>query len=316
MQFFNVLSVILITLLVYTTIHCKSSNEWLCRWTLEEIQQGTLSVTQAKNRLGILIPQFREYAKQKIVDNIVPVPLNNGDCKQAWTGPGTGAWYRVDTNCTVNQYPQTTIRYCFPKIVLTSTGKSKDGFYKSLGIFNSYNGEGTDIGFVYDNNRNTWNTYANDAGGWKSGNFTLHPLDNPCIRVSLHTLNGNLALLAISDDTTGKLLNQEVFKAYSELNLNDFGLNTGFYRFDSIAQNTPETLSSGSVLSNSVTDSWTIYPYSAGSPRIVTDTLVAQSVRGYKPGPCCSSEEMNTITVTSQNNWHASTVTIDYVSHP
>jgi hypothetical protein len=40
---------------------------------------------------------------------------------------------------------------------------------------------------------------------------------------------------------------------------------------------------------------------------------IATDVHGYKPGPCCTEEEIKTITVYEQLKWNQSDISIRYI---
>ena len=235
------------------------------------------------------------------------------DCKQAWNGGGTGAWYRVDTSCEFS-FLSTELIHCLPTIVLPANLTSfTDGFYISLGIFNRFNGYSLDVGLTYDYQHETWVSYGNDRIGWKFGNISIDSRQNPCINVSLLISDYSIAY-RIRTENGSSILGEDIFLP-SELdpflNLTKNSSNFGFYRFDSIAQ-TKETLKSGSQIIHAKMNNWKLQLHS-GQMVFAESFYIASDVRGYKPGPCCTEEEINTITVDEQIKWKQSDVSIRYI---
>jgi len=235
------------------------------------------------------------------------------NCSQAWNGGGTGAWYRVDTSCQYS-FISTQLIYCLPKIILPSNVTSlTDGFYISLGIFNRFNGYSLDIGLTYDLKRDKWFSYGNDRLGWKNGNISIDSKLNPCINVSLF-INDNYINYIIRTKNGSIILGEDIhFSSELDpfLNLTKNNSNFGFYRFDSIAQN-KETLKTGSEMIRAKMENWILQLYS-GEIVPSEESYIASNVQGYNPGPCCTKDEINTITVYQQMKWNQSDISIRYI---
>jgi len=276
---------------------------------------------------------------------------HSATCNQAWIGPGTGAWFRIDTLCNNSNWFKTSAQLCFPPRIDDAivADPKKDGLFQSLGIYNTVTGAGADIGFTAvpmgNSKRVKWVNYAASSKGWVSGSIEIDPQggDGNCIIVmvdvldikkvpdSLHNAGSSadsigieIVALTISPHTREFSLAGVNYIPASELDkdllLNSQGKNIGFYRFDSIAQNAPETLSTGSKLQFAVWKDWSLYgiaqQQNAGDSIIVvpvTESLVAMSNHGYKVGPCCSSSELSTVTVHGMMaSYSKSNVTIKY----
>jgi hypothetical protein len=244
-----------------------------------------------------------------IIINLVECKLN---CNQAWNGGGTGAWYRVDTSCQYS-FISTELIYCLPIIITPLNLTSADGFYISLGIFNRFNGYSLDIGLTYDFKKEKWFSYGNDRVGWKNGNISIDSKLNNCINVSL-LINDDYINYKIRTKNGSIILGEDSFLS-SELdpflNFTKNNSNFGFYRFDSIAQD-KETLKTGSQLIHAKMDNWILQLYS-GKFVSAEESYIAADVHGYKPGPCCTEEEINTITVYEQLKWNQSDISILYI---
>jgi len=229
-------------------------------------------------------------------------------CFQAWNGGGTGAWYRVDTSCEYS-FVSTDLNYCLPQIVNPSNA---DGFYVSLGIFNRFNGYSLDIGLTYDINKSKWFSYGNDRIGWKSGSISIDSQLNPCINVSLFFQKQSIHYVARTMNNS-VVLGEDIYLSSQIdpfLNLTNDNINFGFYRFDSIAQ-TNETLKSGSRLLHAKLTNWMLQLYS-GQYVTADEFYVASNVRGFKPGACCTKDEIQTITIYEENKWNRSDLSIQY----
>lgn len=234
-------------------------------------------------------------------------------CSQAWNGGGTGAWYRVDTSCEYS-FISTELIYCLPTIILPLNLTSfTDGFYISLGIFNRFNGYSLDIGLTYDLKTQKWFSYGNDRLGWKNGNISIDSKLNSCINVSL-SIHENYTNFIVRTKNGSVILGEDIFFS-SELdpvlNFTKNNTNFGFYRFDSIAQ-TKETLKSGSQLLHAKMEYWKLELYS-GEYVSAEQVYIASDVHGFKPGPCCTVDEINTIMVHEETKWNQSDVSIHYI---
>lgn len=234
-------------------------------------------------------------------------------CKQAWNGGGTGAWYRVDTSCEYS-FISTELIHCLPTVVLPSNLTSfTDGFYVSLGIFNRVNGYSLDIGLTYDYQQHKWISYGNDRIGWKFGNISIDSKENLCINVSLFIADSSIVYRIRTENGSSILGEDILFSSQLDpfLNLTKNSSNFGFYRFDSIAQ-TKETLKSGSQIIDAKMYNWK-FQLHGGQIVFAEQLYIASDVRGYQPGPCCTQEEINTITVHEQTKWKQSDISIHYI---
>jgi hypothetical protein len=91
------------------------------------------------------------------------------ECKQAWNGSGTGAWFRIDIKCNYNlvyHFLKFSSLIEFPEIIKNETCKTDEGFYISPGIYDINNGVGCDVGLFYDKNSKCWFGYKNDDFGF------------------------------------------------------------------------------------------------------------------------------------------------------
>lgn len=88
-----------------------------------------------------------------------------GSCNQAWCGGGTdlfslfdesaltslwilaGPWFRADTLCDISNFAFMSTEICFPTNVIAGT-VSNEGFYLSLGSYNTLSGHGIDVGLT------------------------------------------------------------------------------------------------------------------------------------------------------------------------
>lgn len=235
------------------------------------------------------------------------------NCFQAWNGGGTGAWYRVDTSCEYS-FKSTQLIYCFPTIILPLNLTSfTDGFYISLGLFNRLNGYSLDIGLTYDYEKQKWISYGNDRIGWKYGTISIDSKLNPCINVSLFILENSIKY-SIRRENDSIMLGEDIYQSSQldpYLNFTRNNSQFGFYRFDSIAQ-INETLKSGSQINNAIMNNWTLELFS-GEIVSADEFYIASNVRGYKPGPCCTKQEINTIIVHQQIQWKQSNISIRYI---
>lgn len=183
----------------------------------------------------------------------------------------------------------------------------------SLGVYNTDTGAGADIGFTFDNaaylRDNTtqrWGAYANSEAGWRSSDLMVDAAVHACVRVTLFPSSTSAMTLVV--DGVG----QAVFdKLDPQLRLNTEGVDLGYYRFDSIAQNPPETLRGGAQLLNSTWSDWVFWDV---EHRLfpATRERVADVVHGYLAGPCCTDAEKSKIYVAREVEWTESQVSIDY----
>ncbi|CAF1585230.1 unnamed protein product [Rotaria magnacalcarata] len=231
---------------------------------------------------------------------------------QAWDGGGTGAWYRVDSSCLYS-FSSTTLIQCLPTIIIpTNETLITDGFFISLGVFNRLNGAGLDIGLTCVPQTDKWWSYANDALGWKSGNISISSSTNRCINISLSISNGCVKYF-IRTNNGSIILGQDLYTASQldpQLNLTVNSSNFGFYRFDSIAQ-TKETLKSGSSMIHAQLVEWLLELESHVFVPARGD-FMASSIRGYPPGPCCTSDEINAIHTYNETKWNQADISIVY----
>ncbi len=235
------------------------------------------------------------------------------NCSQAWNGGGTGAWYRVDTSCQYS-FISTHLIYCLPTILIPSNITSfTDGFYISLGIFNRFNGYSLDIGLTYDFKSEKWFSYGNDRLGWKYGKISIDSKLNPCINVSLFIKDNSINYI-VRTKNSSIILGEDIYLSSQLdpfLNLTKNNSNFGFYRFDSIAQ-TKETLKSGSQIIHAKMQNWILQFYSENLVP-AEESNIASNVRGYKPGPCCTKDEISTINVYQETKWNQSDISIRYI---
>jgi len=243
--------------------------------------------------------------------------VNGAACSQAWTGAGTGAWYRIDTDCRVGGFPATAITTCFGSVsIAPDSTPTTLGFYQSYGVFSTSTGHGADIGFGYDLDSGSWGSIYNDeVTGYQNGNVTVVALQNPCVNVTLIALDRAVSM-NVTDTFTGTNLGCDVWTHVDpQLGLNSKGTNIGWYRFDSIAQDPPETLRGGVALQHAVERDWmlqTSQPF--GDWVDAGPHVIALNNSGYAPGPCCSPAERSTITVHASGTlqYSASNVSIVY----
>jgi hypothetical protein len=237
-------------------------------------------------------------------------------CTQAWHGPGSGAWYRVDTACASSPWPSTSLEIGFGEVVYGPgrEGAGGDGVYQGLGVFNTVTGVGGDFGFVHFKDRldgrYKWIIYGNDeTTGWRVGDLIIDPAVHPWIDLKVDIPQNGQMRMTVRDHASGTTLGQQVMSGWNpRLGLNPAGTHIGWYRFDSIAQR-PELLTSGSELRHAQTRNWKLYEngwYRA------TPEWIAGGVRGYLPGQCCSMAEKAKVTPSAEVPWYASSVSIIY----
>jgi len=232
-------------------------------------------------------------------------------CKQAWVGPGTGAWYRVDSNCSTSNYYQTTALIQLPQVIIRNIS-SGDGVYSSLGVYETTNGNGADIGLTFQDNY--WYSYAaSEKKGWMSGSIKIPSFEAPLLYISATIVEINTICFRVTDFEKKNEIGKDFFIFEDEMKLNPLGLNIGFYRFDSIAQS-HETLKSGSSLSNSIVKEWKYYSNvdTLRTEVLATKEFVAIQNRGYPAGKCCSEQEKKTIALHSEMEFYGSDLSIKY----
>jgi hypothetical protein len=238
-------------------------------------------------------------------------------CSQAWTGAGRGAWYRIDTDCRAGGFPATAITTCFGSVSITpGSSPTTLGFYQSYGVFSTSTGHGADIGFAYDLDSTLWGSVYNDeVTGYQNGNVTVVPPQHPCVNVTLTALDGAVSM-NVTDALSGKNLGCDLWTHVDpQLGLNSNGTDIGWYRFDSIAQDPPETLRGGVGLQRAVERDWMLQmSQSSGDWVVAGPHLIAPNNSGFAPGPCCSPAERSTITVHASGTlqYSASNVSIVY----
>lgn len=315
---------------LYAHVTVAQSSKLFESWTKHQLSHGQISQKQANTRLSTLaltVPHFISQIRTN-KNHFGGRKLSSQEgCHQAWVGPGTGAWYRIDTLCNSSNWQQTSVRYCFPRIVNLA---SKDGVYVSLGVYNTQTGAGADVGFTFDERSQSWCLYAASEKGWVSGSIAIPKTLYPCVdvlvsmveidsrQISYNQLGNNTANIQVvaTDSASGKTIGIDIIHGEAldpSLMLNPLGTNIGYYRFDSIAQPAPETLASGTVFENSETLLWSVFNRTFST--LVVEEFVAKSNRGFPAGPCCSEREKKTITVQSQIAYHSSIISIRYTNH-
>lgn len=235
-------------------------------------------------------------------------------CKQAWNGPGSGAWYRVDTACGTSHWSATSIEIGFGSVLYGPGREGVDGVYQSLGIYNSETGAGADIGFTHTKDvtdgRFKWVTYGNDMTGRKKGGIVVDPRQHPRVDLRIDIPAAGSLRMTVRDHLTGALIGQESISGWDpKLGIDPSGQKIGWYRFDSIAQ-PKEEFGDGTKLQNAVSRNWRLY--NGKRSALSKPNLITPSVFGYPPGPCCSEAEKARITVRNERRWYASNVTITY----
>jgi len=191
-----------------------------------------------------------------------------------------------------------------------------DVFLVSLGVYNTQNGLSADVGMVYAPSENedgtlaqTWTAYASDDFGFHYGDGA--PIDTalfPCVDIQFVLRDNNIVTVFIYNPATHKMITASSFsKLNPELGLTANGTNIGWYRFSTIRQQV-EDLQDGSYMGQ-VSASWWIVTNSTGG-FLVTDDMVTQAP--FPPGPCCTEEEVSTVTVNNEHEWNVSNVTISY----
>lgn len=227
-------------------------------------------------------------------------------CYQAGYGKGTGAWYRVDSNCLNSNWNRTIVTFCWARVTARQRG---DGFYQSLGVYNTKNGYAADAGFTYVPERRIWASFAADQTGWKYGTILVDPERHPCVDVSLQVGNRQLTMAA-QDSASGRPIGKQTFRNLDpELRLNAAGEGIGFYRFDSIAQ-LRETLVGGSRLERAAAGGWRFYDGVTSVP--AAGLFVNRSGNPWPPGPCCGWLARWTVSVHAAQEWEYSDVSITY----
>lgn len=237
------------------------------------------------------------------------------ECLQAWNGGGTGAWYRLDTDCR-QAFVATNLTCSLPQIVPPRNGSANnDGFYVSLGVFNRFNGVALDVGLTFDWKRSRWYSYGNDASGWKSGTIQIDSRRFPSVNISLR-MQPDSIVYAIRTLNDSMLVGEDVYSPSQLDPLLNFTRETfdrcfGFYRFESIAQSN-ETLKSGSQLVHARTSSWTLLNKD-GQTFSADRSTIAASVRGFPAGACCTEQEVETIDVHEETEWSDADLSIRYL---
>lgn len=297
----------------------------LIRWVIADLTTGEIAPEQAKAFLATA-PAMPQYGDAGPVLPVAAWPPLFGHylpstapatrtCRQAWNGPGTGAWYRVDTDCRFGPWPATSYELHFGNVTYGPGRADKEGIYQSLGLFNAATGAGGDIGFMHVKDADgtyRWVNYGADGAGWKYGAILIDPAQHPSIDVLLEIPARGSLQMTVRDHRSGRALGSQTFSQWHpSLDLTPAGTNIGWYRFDSIAQN-PENkdLKSGSKLVDARTNAWTLYAADGWS--LALPGLIAPEVFGYAPGKCCSAEEQARIDVRFEARWYASTVDIHY----
>lgn len=304
---------------------------WLASWVAVDLENNMITPEAAKARIRTVSAAMREGIPNE--SRIGPPPRTpppmwghysgpdstissssasvSSTCKQAWNGPGTGAWYRVDSECANSNWYSTSARGCWGDVTV---GDPKDGFFLSLGIYNTVAGNqstavAADVGFEFMPDTGKWGAYAADELGWHFTNVHINPTNHPCVDLSLLVTSD--ATLIVTDPVTGVYLDGHTFSDLDpDLKLNADGNDIGYYRFDSIAEpKGNETLDTGSRLNR---QKWSNWNFHADSGSVLATPTYVWTDGTNAPGPCCSDAEESTITVYSQSQWYTSDVTIYY----
>ncbi|KAJ4454942.1 hypothetical protein PAPYR_10236 [Paratrimastix pyriformis] len=242
------------------------------------------------------------------------------NCKQAWCGAGTGAWYRADTACEISNFAYTTTHVCFPTEVIAGADPSNEGFYLSLGVYSTKTGHGLDVGLTLSGPSArapyTWAAYANDEVGWKSAPLSVDTSEYPCVDLSLEAGDNNITF-AMTAPTSEQKATRSRLGAFTytgvdpQLNLNKEGKALGFYLFFSVAQN-KENTTEGAIMRGGSYSQWAVATNRQAALIPVDSTRVGKP-SGYAPGPCCSPAEVATIHVASSSPFYAAAIDFAYV---
>lgn len=294
----------------------------MAEWLVADLASEAITSEQAQRFVASLGRALPEAGSHRLIYGAAPRrsgrPVFRADppapCKQAWNGPGSGAWYRVDTACQSSHWSATSMEIGFGSVVYGPGREGVEGVYQSLGIYNTETGAGADIGFTYvkdaTDGRYKWATYGNDMTARKDGRIVVDPRQHPRVDLRIDIPAKGSLRMTVRDHASGELIGQESMVGWDpKLGIDPSGTKIGWYRFDSIAQ-PKENFSSGTRLQEAVSQNWRLYHGKGWT--LAKPNLIAPSVYGYPPGKCCSEAEKERITVTGERPWYASTVTIMY----
>lgn len=294
----------------------------MAEWLVADLAAGSITPVQAQRFVASLGRALPAVESDRLLRGAAPRRSSrsvfradpSAPCKQAWNGPGSGAWYRVDTACQSSQWSATSMEIGFGSVVYGPGREGVDGVYQSLGLYNTETGAGADIGFTHvkdaADGRHKWATYGNDMTARKDGRIFVDPTRHPRVDLRIDIPAKGSLRLTVRDHSTGELIGQESMTGWDpKLGIDPSGAKIGWYRFDSIAQ-PKEDFKSGTSLKNAVSQNWRLYHGKGWT--LAKPSLIASSVYGYSPGRCCSEAEKERITVTGERQWYASTVTITY----
>lgn len=220
-----------------------------------------------------------------------------GDCAS-----GGGASYDVFTNNTGFTVESGTVTLG----TTLNANPRNDAFYASLG---AYTGAGSvDVGIWSGgtgSNADSWYAYANGTlTHWAYGSFQFSQSQDPKVLLSVLVGTNSLTLDAFNAQSDAAIGSSSFSE--SGYGFGSSGGGVGFYRFDSLAQNS-ENLADGSSLTGQAWSDVAATP-TGSSAEMVNPGIVSIA------GPECSKPEQRTVHVLSQTKWYASDVSIHYTN--